>query len=89
MHLPLGCKAIPSKWILDIKESGWYKARLVACGDLQLPGVDFNETYAPVIKFVSIKVLLIIASKLKLSLEHWDIVTAFLYGELDEELYIT
>ena len=52
--------------MLNIKDLEQFKACLVARGDLQQPGIDFTETYAQVIKFVSVKVLLVMASKLQL-----------------------
>lgn len=59
------------------------KARLVARGDLQREGVDYDQTYAPVVKFVSLRVFLSYAASLKLHVRHWDIVSAFLHGDID------
>lgn len=64
------------------------KARLVARGDLQREGIDYNETYALVIKFVSLRVLLTWAAKHHLRTRHWDIVSVFLHGSIDLDIYM-
>ena len=65
-----------------------YKARLVAKGFLQKYGVDFEETFAPVAKFTSIRIILSLAAQYKLVLHQMDVKTAFLNGLLDEEIYM-
>ena len=64
------------------------KARLVARGDLQRHGIDYTETYAPVVKCVSLRILLIWAARRQLVTRHWDIVSAFLHGNLDLEVFM-
>lgn len=64
------------------------KARLVARGDLQTPGVDYKETFAPVVKFVSLRVLLIYTSLRRFQTRHYDITSAFLHGDVDLEIYM-
>lgn len=91
--LPEGRKAIGSKWVFKIKENAdgsieKYKARLVAKGFSQQYGIDYEETFSPVAKFESIRVLLSLAAKLNLKLEQMDVITAFLNGELDEDIYV-
>ena len=54
-----GRKCIKYKWIFDIKRDGTFKARLVACGYSQVPGVDFKESYCPVINDVVFRIILI------------------------------
>ena len=73
----------------DIKRSGLFKVRLVACGYSQIPGVDFTESYAPVIHDVSWRILIIAMIVLGLDARIVDVETAFLYGDLDEEIYMT
>lgn len=63
-------------------------ARLVARRDLQKPGLDYGETFAPVVKLVSLRMLLTLAALNDVEMEHWDIVAAFLNGELEEEVYM-
>jgi hypothetical protein len=91
--LPRGRKAISSKWVFKVKETAEglierYKARLVAKGFLQKYGVDFEETFAPVAKFASIRIILSIAAQYKLVLHQMDVKTAFLNGLLEEEIYM-
>jgi hypothetical protein len=64
-----------------------FKARLVARGDSQLPGIDYDETYAPVAGFTSFRMIVALATHLDLILEHFDITTASLYGDIDTEIY--
>lgn len=66
----------------------WYKARLVAKGYNQEQGIDYDDTFAPVVKQQSLRLLLAIAVNEKLIAHQIDISTAFLYGELDEDIYM-
>jgi hypothetical protein len=60
----------------------------VAKGYYQMPGIDFDETFAPVVKLTSIRVLCALATRLGLHFHHLDVETAFLNGKLDVELYL-
>ena len=90
--LPKGQNALPTKWVFDkcnpgvLKER--FKARLVARGDIAIKGIDFEESYAPVVKMVSVRLLLVIFALLDLEIEHWDIVVAFLNSIIDHKIYI-
>jgi len=64
------------------------KARLVARGFSQIYGVDYLDTYAPVVKLASIRILLAIAAIYGLEIHQMDVVTAFLAGDLEEEIYM-
>ena len=86
--IPKGRRLVKSKWIFDIKRSGLFKVRLVACGYTQIPGVDFTESYAPVINDVSWRILIIAMIVQKLEAKIIDVSTAFLYGDLDENIYM-
>ena len=79
---------LKSKWIFDIKRSGLFKVRLVACGYSQIPGVDFTESYAPVINDVSWPILIIAMLVQKLEAKIIDVSTACLYGDLEEDIYM-
>ena len=64
------------------------KVRVVAKGFTQVPGVDFGETYAPVTQLESIRTVLHIGATNDWDIDHLDVKTAFLHGELDEEIYM-
>lgn len=91
--LPSGRRAIGSKLVFKVKRNAdgsieRFKVRLVAKGFSQMPGMDFDETFAPVVKLTSIRVLCALAVRLKLHTHHLDVDTAFLNGHLEEELYM-
>ena len=90
--LPAGRKAVGCRWLFKKKDnpdgSIRYKARLVAKGYTQIEGLDYSETYAPVLKYQSLRIMLAIANEEKMHVHHVDITTAFLYGDLKEEIYL-
>ena len=91
--LPPGAAAIGCRWIYKIKrdEHGHvsrYKARLVAKGYAQRPGVDYSETFAPVPRASTIRLLLSIAAQQDLDVHRWDVSNAFLHADLKEEVYM-
>ena len=61
-----------------------YKARLVARGMNQRYGIDYEETFSPVIRNESMRLLFALAAELNLTIDHMDVVTAFLHGDLIE-----
>ncbi len=65
-----------------------YKARLVAKGYSQRPGIDYEETFAPVAKQTTLRVVLSFVAAQDLKMRQLDIKTAFLYGDLNEEIYL-
>ncbi len=92
-ELPPERKAVGLKWVYKLKrdEEGKvqrYKARLVAQGFSQRPGVDFGETYAPVARYETMRAVLAIACHQDLDLHQMDVKTAFLNGELQETIYV-
>jgi hypothetical protein len=65
-----------------------YKARLVAQGFTQRPGIDYDETYSPVMSGTTFRYLISLAAGLNLKMQMMDVVTAYLYGSLDSEIYM-
>ena len=66
-----------------------YKARLVAKGYAQREGIDYNEVFSPVVKHSSIRILLALVAQYELDLDQLNVKTAFLYDDLDEEIYMS
>ena len=87
--IPKGRRLVKSKWVFDTKRSGLFKVRLVACGYSQILGVDFTESYAAVINDVCWRTLVIAMLVQKLEAKIIDVLTAFLYGDLDEDIYMS
>jgi len=86
--LPAGKSALPSHIVLDRKRDGRYKARLVAGGNHQQPGIDFNATFAPVCSYRTLRMIAAVAGRHGLSMRQFDIKTAFLNGVLEEEVFV-
>lgn len=90
---PKDRKIIKSKWVFKLKHDAngnieRFKARLVAKGYSQIPDIDYKETFAPVASATTIRTLFAIATQNQMELLQFDIKTAFLNGDLNEELYI-
>jgi len=88
-----GRKALKVKWVFKRKlaEDGsvlHYKARLVAKGCFQKYGQDYIETFSLVVQYTSIHFLIVLAIKWNMEIDQMDAVTAFLQGNLKEEIFI-
>lgn len=84
---------ITNRWIFRHKfkangEIDRYKARLVIRGCSQKHGIDYEETFAPVVKYNSIRTLLAVSAAKNFKMYQFDVKTAFLHGELEEEIYM-
>lgn len=93
VDLPQEKSAISNKWVYKIKRNHEgdierYKARLVVRGFTQKFGIDYQETFSPVAKFTSVRMILALSVSNDYHLIQFDIKTAFLYGHLDEEVFM-
>jgi len=85
---PKGRKVIKNRWVFDVKDDRRKQARLVAKGFGQVEGLDYDQVFSPVVRFETVHLILAMAA-----LENWvayglDVRNAYLYGELDEEIYM-
>lgn len=93
VQLPQNRKPIGSKWVYKVKYKSdgmieRHKARLVAKYFSQIEGIDYNETFAPGTKLVTVKAMIAIALTKKRQLHQVDVHNAFLQGDLEEEIYM-
>src|SRR5258708_25869086 len=91
--LPKGRKRVGSKWVFKIKENAdgsveQYKARIVAQAFSQKPHLDYTEPFPPLPKFPSFQTTLAIAAIEDMELHHMDVSSAFLNGDLEEDIYM-
>ncbi|GJT39330.1 putative ribonuclease H-like domain-containing protein [Tanacetum coccineum] len=94
VDLPNGAKVIGTKWVYRNKkdERGVVvrnKARLVAQGHRQEEGIDYDEVFAPVARIEAIRLFLAFASFMGFIVYQMDVKSAFLYGTIDEEVYVS
>ncbi|GFV63452.1 retrovirus-related Pol polyprotein from transposon TNT 1-94 [Trichonephila clavipes] len=90
---PVKSKLIKTKWVYRLKqvhagENMKYKARLVAAGFNQIKNIDYSESYSPVANIESFRLLIALATELKLNVNFFHIKTAYLFGDLEETVYV-
>lgn len=90
---PAKANVLKNRWVFKLKQKPdgsveRYKARLVVKGCQQKAGFDYAETFSPVVKFDSIRVMLSLAASRNMQIKQFDIKTAFLYGEIQEDVYM-
>ena len=88
MEYQPGLNVLSGKWVLKIKNNGWYKARYVCGGHKQIPGINYNQIYASVAKMMSIHIMLALAAIHDLEIKQLDVQNAFLNANLQENVYI-
>ncbi len=91
--MPLDKRVIGSLWIFKLKRDSngkvlKFKARVCARGDQQTYEVDYNETFAPTLRYTTLRVLISLACSLDLEIEQFDVVIAFLNADVDEDIYM-
>eukprot|EP00794_Sanderia_malayensis_P002050 gene2050-biopygen1853 len=91
---PKGQNIVDSKWVFKVKYNAEgsverFKTRLVAKGFTQKAGIDYEETFSPVVRYTSIRTLLAVVNQLDLDLHQMDVSTAFLNGTLSEDIYMS
>jgi hypothetical protein len=90
---PVGKSVVTSRWLYKAKIAAdgsieKHKARFVARGFSQIEGVDYDETFAPVARYTSIRAIMAIAAEMGWRIHQMDVKTAFLNGFIEEEVYI-
>jgi Reverse transcriptase (RNA-dependent DNA polymerase) len=87
-EIPLNRKVIGNRWVYVQKDDGRFRDRTVAKGFSQIPGKDFQENHSPVVNDTTFHCILALKILLKLEAGQFDIETAFLYGDLEEKLWM-
>lgn len=86
------CRLVECRWVfkrkVDSENHVRYRARLVPKGFTQKFGIDFHETFSPVVRHSTLRMLIALAVNLKLEIAHLDVASAFLNGELHEQVFM-
>jgi len=88
VDLPKRRKAVKICWVFNIKPDSRYQSRLVTKGFSQVKDIDFDELFSLVVCYETVRLLLAVAALEDLDIQSVDIKTAYLYGDLDEEIYM-
>ena len=86
--MPPNCSCVKNKWVFKIKDNGVYWACLVACGYSQVLRLHFSKNYSPRVNDIMFFILLLMIFHFGLLAKVVDVKTAFLYGDLEEEVYM-
>ena len=86
--VPSDRRVLGTKWVFKVKKNGVFMARLVAQGYAQIPGIDHKDNFSPVIYKTTFRLILVLWATYNWEAEIIDIETAFLYGDLEEEIYL-
>lgn len=94
VDLPVGSKALQGRWVYTVKRSSTtgkllaFKARWVIKGFLQKEGIDYKETFSPVCKATTVRLILALFTKFRLTIRQGDAISAFLLANMDKIVYI-
>ena len=88
MDLPKGQQPIKGRWVFAIQSGNCVEAHFVAKGFTQIFGIDYKETFSPVARFETVHLVLALAALYDWEIKALAVKTAFLFGELDEEIYM-
>ena len=93
VQTPASIKPVGNKWVFVRKRNEnndiiRYKARLVAQGFSQRPGIDYEETYSPVMDAITFCFLISLAVSEELDMRLMDVITAYLYGSIDSDIHM-
>ena len=81
-------KVIKNQWVFDVKPDGHKRARLIAKGFSQVEGLDYDQIFSPVVQFETVHLILSMAALENWTISGLDVQNAFLYSDLDEEIYM-
>ena len=87
-EIPQNRRVIGCKWVFKKKKNGIYRARLCAIGYSQIAGIDHEYAFAPVVSETTYRIMLVVGLHYRWVMEIVDVETAFLYGNLEEEIYM-
>ena len=87
-QVPEGRKILKNRWVFKRKTNGVFRARLVAKGYDQVPGVDFQYSFAPVIQDTTTRILMVLMALFNWNAHIMDVQTAFLHDDLEEEIFM-
>jgi hypothetical protein len=88
VDLHKGRQPVKGRWVYVVKPDGRKKARFVAKGFTQIFGIDYEETFAPVTRFEIFRIFMALAALHDWEIEALDVKTAYLFGKLEEEIYM-